>query len=197
MKTLIFGGTFNPPHLGHERMVELAEAALHPDRFLIIPTCLPPHKELAAGSPAPEERLALCKAAFGNCPYVTVSDLELRRGAVSYTADTLAELRALFPDDEFYLLLGSDSFLIFPRWHRFEEILRTCTLLVVSREEGERERLLRAAEDYRTGYGANSVLLPADPFVLSSSEIRGGDFSEQTLSKPVLDYILEHHLYGK
>lgn len=196
MRTAVFGGTFNPPHLGHERMVELVEEEIRPDRLLIIPTYISPHKEIAAGSPTPEQRLELCRAAFGRFGCTCISDIELKRKGLSYTADTLDELKSIYPDDDLSLIIGSDSLLCFTEWRRFEDILKECTLIVISREENDRELLLHTAEDYTVRYGAHVTVLTDEPFVLSSSEIRAGRLSTDTVSGPVLKYITENHLYG-
>lgn len=196
MKTVIFGGTFNPPHLGHERVVELVGKELKPDRFLVIPTYIPPHKEIEAGSPTPGQRLALCKAAFEKYPFVTVSDLELKKRDVSYTVNTLAILKERYPEDEFYLVIGSDSFLNFTSWFCFEEIMKEATLVVISREKNDFESLSRKAEEYRRLYSAKALLIEAEPFVLSSSEIRAGKMDESSLSGEVLAYIRKKHLYA-
>lgn len=196
MKTLIFGGTFNPPHLGHERMAHLAYRAIGPGRMLIIPAFTPPHKEVEQGSPSPRQRLELCKAAFGNLEFAEISEIELERGDKSYTVDTLAQLREMYPDDEFFLLIGSDSLIHFTEWRRFEEIMKEAFLVVVSREERDYPVLSRTAQDYREKFGAKIIILRDSPLVLSSSEIRAGALSEATVSKPVLEYILENDLYG-
>lgn len=197
MRTVVFGGTFNPPHLGHERMVRLVGEEFRPDRLLIIPNYLPPHKELADGSPTPDQRLELCRAAFGKFGFASVCDMELRRRNVSYTIDTLTELRAQNPWDDLHLLIGSDSLLGFTSWRRFSEILQIAGLLVLSREREDLALLRRTAEVYRREYGARIRILQQEPFVLSSSEIRGGAIGEDTLSRPVLDYIEREHLYGR
>ena len=87
-----FNGSFNPPHIGHAEAARAASKALEPDKFLIIPTNTPPHKELEANSPSPEQRLEFCRLAFGDIPGVEVSDMELRREGKSYTADTVDAL---------------------------------------------------------------------------------------------------------
>ena len=195
MKTVIFGGTFNPPHLGHENTVRIVNEALSPDRFLIIPTYIPPHKQMAAGSPSPLQRLELCHLAFDKFDFAEVSDIELRRQGPSYTVDTLTEMKKLYPEDDFYLVIGSDSLLNFRLWVRYREILGMCTLAVVSREENDLAHLKEAADGLRTGCGAGIILIGNRPLVLSSSEIRRNNANEATLSPAVLNYIKEKGLY--
>ena len=118
MKIAIFGGSFNPPHLGHLNSAMYAAAQLQPDVFLIIPDYRPPHKAMEVGSPTPEERLALCRLTFAGVPNVEVSDMEIRRGGKSYTVDTVKELLRRYPDADFYLLVGTDMLLDLGRWYK-------------------------------------------------------------------------------
>ena len=122
----IFGGTFDPIHYGHLRTAfELAEAVrLAEVRFL--PTGNPPHRDPAQASA--EERLAMVRAAVAGQPGFTVDDRETRRGGLSYSVDTLGELRGEFPQRSICLLLGMDAFLGLPNWHRWREILELALL---------------------------------------------------------------------
>ena len=86
MKICIYGGSFNPPHLGHTAALRAVRAAIRPDLTLVIPDRIPPHKELTAGSPEPAERLLMTMMAFADEPGVEVSDMELHRSGKSYTA---------------------------------------------------------------------------------------------------------------
>ena len=117
MKTAIYGGSFNPPHLGHVRAAAAVMEKLGPDRLLIIPTNIPPHKEMAQGSPSPEQRMELCRLAFGDIPGAELSDMEIKREGRSYSADTVGSLREMYPQDELYLVMGSDMFLSFCQWY--------------------------------------------------------------------------------
>lgn len=196
MKTVIFGGTFNPPHLGHERMVEIVEKEICPDRFLIIPTYIPPHKEMAAGSPTPRQRLSLCRAAFSKYKFVSICDMELKRKGNSYTVDTLNELRTSGEYGELYFVIGSDSLVNFTRWYRFEEIFRLCTLAVIPREENDYEMLIRISGEYKERYGASVTVLHVDPLEISSTYVRNGGIGSDTVSEKVLRYIRKNHLYN-
>ena len=91
-KIAIYGGTFNPPHIAHVRACEAFYNAVKPDRLLVIPDFLPPHKEVT-GNVTSEDRLAMTALAFESMPYAQVSDMEIRRGGRSYTAITLSELK--------------------------------------------------------------------------------------------------------
>ena len=135
MRIGVYGGSFNPPHTGHSLAAAELIRKLSLDKLLIVPAADPPHKSLAAGSPAPMDRLALCRVAFAGVPGTEVCDIELRREGKSYTVDTLAELTAENPTDEFFLVMGTDMFLSFTTWREPERIASMATLAVVHRSE--------------------------------------------------------------
>ena len=201
MRTVIFGGSFNPPHAGHVSAAESVSRELVPDRFLIIPDYEAPHKEMADGSPEPVQRLELCRIAFGDIPGVEVSDMEILRGGRSYTVDTLTELHELYPDDEFSFVIGSDMLLCFDkRWYRFEDILRLTSLTVCSREENDLEELEAYSGHLREDYGARIQILSGHEAVVeSSTEIRrqlASGLRPASLPDGVWSYIKENRLYG-
>ena len=134
MRIAIYGGSFNPPHIGHVQAARSAYEALKPDKFLIIPTFTPPHKQLDANSPSPEQRLEFCTLAFRCIPGAEVSDMEIRREGRSYTAETIDILRSRYPYAELCIVMGTDMFLSFRTWYRWQEMLDSCTLAVLSRE---------------------------------------------------------------
>ncbi len=172
MKLGIFGGTFNPPHKGHVTAVKECIVRLKLDHVLVIPDALPPHKEIAEGSPDGRERLKLTKIAFERVKGCSVSDMEIARGGVSYTVDTLRRLREKYKNDRLFLLMGADMFLCFEQWREFEAILSMATLAVFARRDGEREELYRMAERLRLAYGANVKLVEFDAVEVSSTRIR-------------------------
>ena len=103
MKIAMFGGSFNPPHLGHVEAARSVVDCVKPDRLLIMPTFVSPHKVMADDTPTPEVRAELCRIAFAGIPEAEVSDLEMRREGKSYTADTLAQLKEMYPNDDLVL----------------------------------------------------------------------------------------------
>ena len=199
MKIAIYGGSFNPPHLGHVEAARSVARELRPDRFLIIPDREPPHKEMAEGSPTAEERLALCRLAFADVPGAEVSDLELRREGKSYTYDTVFTLRERYPDDELYLVIGTDMLLSFEEWYHFHYLLEQCKLAVLSREEDDGELLRQKAEELRTAYDARILLVPHEPVEASSEKIRERlplRAGEDYLSDAVYAEIIRRRYYG-
>lgn len=201
MTTAVYGGSFNPPHLGHRSVAETVLRELKPGRFLIIPDCSAPHKEMAGSSPLPSQRLELCRLAFGGLPGAEVSPMEMERGGRSYTVDTLTELRELYPEDSFILVIGSDMLLSFETcWYRFEDILGMCTLAVCSREGGDIAALEDCARHLEDEYGAEvKILLNHESLIASSTDIRR-EIAEGSrpaeLSGEVWEYIRENRLYG-
>lgn len=204
MKTGIFGGTFNPPHRGHERIVNDFTERLGLDRVLIIPDKKPVHK--------PWENLAddgnryeMCVLAFCD-PKYEVSRMEIDRSSDSYTVFTLRELREKYPDDDFYLIIGSDMFLCFDKWYRYEEIMRGCTLCVASRENGDDLDRLKSYALSRLNVktdgleGGGIIISPCEPLEISSTKLRellssGGDVSKY-LNEKVCKYIEDRGIYG-
>ena len=172
MKTAIYGGSFNPPHLGHVRAAAAVMEKLGPDRLLIIPTNIPPHKEMAQGSPSPEQRMELCRLAFGDIPGAELSDMEIKREGRSYSADTVGSLREMYPQDELYLVMGSDMFLSFCQWYKFQYLLDNCVLTVLSREEDDREELESFKAELEEKYSAKVILLSHEPLPMCSEEVR-------------------------
>ncbi len=193
----IFGGTFDPPHMGHVRSAQQAIAALNLDRLLIIPTHTPPHKQ-AAQTP-PQHRLQMLRLAADGIPGAEVSDIELRREGVSYTFETLEQVRAMHPDAELFLLMGSDMFLSFHSWKCPETILSQAKLAVFYRgEKGEKAKVdenKRQLEDegHRVHLIKNTVV------DISSTQLRrmlAFHCADEFLPKGVGDYIREHGLYN-
>ena len=172
MKIAIYGGSFNPPHLGHVEVAMTVYRELSPDIFFIVPDNEPPHKELEEGSPSAQQRLELCELAFSEIPEVQVSDMELIREGKSYTADTITKLREEYSDDEIYLIMGTDMFLSLDCWYRFEYLIKQCVLTVFPRTEDDMEDILSCKERYENEFGANIQLLPHVALPISSSEVR-------------------------
>ena len=198
----IYGGTFDPPHAGHVAAAQAAMEALHLDKLLLIPDAQPPHKQLPQGSATPQQRYdmtVLATASLGKL--AEVSDMELRRAGVSYTADTLAALRAQYPEDTLYLLMGSDMFLSLHTWRRPEDIVALAHIAPFSRETEDESAAFDAQKAYLEQHFAAQVTVIPNPQVVevSSTEIRarlargqGGEL----LPPPVWGYIQRERLYG-
>ena len=129
----VFGGTFDPPHIGHLVAAVDAQQALDLDVVLLVVANVPWQKAGQRAISAAGDRLAMVEAAVADRPGLEVCDLEVRRGGPSFTADTLAELRAAEPDADLYLILGNDAAAGFATWERHEEVARLAHLVVVDR----------------------------------------------------------------
>lgn len=130
----IMGGTFNPPHIGHQVCASEACDQLRLDRVIWVPAHTPPHKEVAAGAPSPEVRAELCRLATQDDPRFEVSEIEIERGGASYTVDTLTELHRQRPDDELVFIVGADTALSLPTWHQPEQVSRLAALGIAGRQ---------------------------------------------------------------
>ena len=129
----IFGGTFDPPHVGHVVVARDVADRLSLDRVLWVPARVSPHK-LDRPVSRPALRLEMVRAAAAEDPRFQVSEAELERSGPSYTVDTLRELRALWPSAGLFLILGADQLRVFASWREPGEILRLATLALMDRE---------------------------------------------------------------
>lgn len=172
MKIALFGGSFNPPHRGHVEAAKTVLRELQPDKLLIMPANMPPHKELDGSSPSAQDRLELTRLAFSELQNTEVTDLELRREGKSYTAITVEELRKEYPEDELMLVMGTDMLMSFEEWYRFRYLLSELTLIVLARMDGDERMLLQKAEQLRRDYGAHVRLMRHEPLTMSSTDIR-------------------------
>ena len=127
----IFGGTFDPIHYGHLRVALEVWEALQLAELRLIPARQPPHRTTPGASP--EQRLALLQLAVSEQPGFRVDGRELQRGGPSYTVDTLASLRAEYPDTPLCLLLGQDAFAKLDTWSRWAQLFRLAHLVVLTR----------------------------------------------------------------
>ena len=205
MRIGIYGGTFNPPHLGHVTAARAVFELLKLDKLLLVPAGLPPHKDLPAGSPTPEQRLEMTRLAAdqtGLGDRVEVLDLELRREGRSYTSDTLAQLKERYPDDELWLLMGTDMFLTLQTWHEPEKVLSLAGIAAFGRTEEDIEALFAPQRDYLyQTYPQARLFTLTIPGVIevSSTELREklakGEGSH-LLPPAVYGYILREGLYN-
>ncbi|MCD8385160.1 MAG: nicotinate (nicotinamide) nucleotide adenylyltransferase [Clostridiales bacterium] len=204
MKIGIYGGTFDPPHLGHMAAARGAAEQLGLDQLLLIPAGLPPHKALSGCSAPAEDRLnmtGIMADRLGLSVPVRVLSLETGRAGKSYTSDTLRYVAAMYPEDELWLLMGTDMFLSFHRWHEPEVIAALAGLCVFGREAGDGpERFAAQRERLERDYNARVQVVTLPGLVeVSSTQVRealpDGE-GRQWLDESVWGYILGHRLYG-
>lgn len=204
MKLGIYGGTFNPPHLGHLTSAQAAMDVLGLDRLQFVPAALPPHKQLPEGSPGPRERLAMVELAADSLllpDKIGVSDLELTRPGKSYTADTLEQLHAQYPDAELWLMMGTDMFLTLQNWREPERITRLAGVCTFARTQSDSGEALNIQAEYlQKTFGAKTCVLQLPHIVdVSSTQLRellAQGKGQEYLSPAVYGYIIRHGLYG-
>ena len=192
----IFGGTFDPPHKGHIQAAENAVAALQLDRLLLIPTGVAPHKTSIIASA--EHRLQMIRQSVQHLSCAQVLDLETRRESVSYTYETVQQLRAMYPDAKFFLLLGSDMFLSLEHWKNPEQILAEVAVAVFCRgAKGERAAIeAKASQMQSCGYDV--YVLSNDVVDISSTQLRrllAFQSADEFLPQGVGQYIQTEGLY--
>jgi nicotinate-nucleotide adenylyltransferase len=156
MRIGIFGGSFDPVHLGHLIAAETAREQASLDRVLFIPAAQPPHKLDSTLAPA-EDRKVMLELATGGHPAFGVSGIELDRGGISYTVETLRELSSLFPADRLVLLLGPDAIRELATWREPLEIAQRAELLTVERVNLDDAALLREDETLASLLGRDTV----------------------------------------
>lgn len=185
-KTLLFGGTFDPPHKGHLHLLRSAMEHEQFDRIILIPAFIPPHKDHKPALSF-EARKGVLEDWFAEIPGLEISDLEEQRGGRSFTVDTVETLLAENPQDELYLLVGSDMFLSFETWRRFEDLLQMVKLIVGSREIGDFDQLKAYKNKLETVYTCKGIILcNMEPIVCASSSLRA---SGNGLAHRVLEHI--------
>ena len=193
----IFGGTFNPVHLGHLLLAETAREQLKLDRVLFIPTGQPPHKSSRGLLPG-KQRLALVKRAIQGQPGFAASDLELQRSGPSYSIQTVQRLRARFPRAALFLLMGEDMLRV--PWRAWHDLMRLCTVVVAHRSANAPARSPHPARHHGTAPASGRVRWLEMPVVeISSSGIRrrlrAGRSIRYLVPPAVERYIRQHHLY--
>ena len=192
MKICIFGGTFDPPHIGHLLVAQTVCEAENFDKILFMPANKPPHKKNISGV---KDRLNMLNIAIEGNPNFEISDMEIKRGGVSYTIETLKTMKSsvIKEDDELFYLIGSDSLLELDTWKKPREILNNCNVLVAIRP-GFRPSDIPAWILHRIQF-AN---IPR--FEISSSNIRTRWRENKTIrylvTLPVWEYINQNKLYG-
>jgi len=208
----ILGGTFNPPHVGHLALARHARAELDLERVLLMPASVAPNKPIAHEDPGAEHRLQMCCLAVAHEPGVEASALEIERGGVSYTVDTLQAIHDEQPDAELTLIVGADTARTLPGWREPARLLQLAGLAVAERDEPGCEDVQEAllsvalpavpgAPDPAPGVGPQPriTLLKMDRVAVSSSFVReqiaAGEPVGELVGEAVAGYIAEHGLY--
>ncbi|NOZ55194.1 MAG: nicotinate-nucleotide adenylyltransferase [Calditrichaeota bacterium] len=193
MRVGVYGGTFDPIHVGHLIIGELAREALELDRLLFVVAKRPPHKVSESITPA-EFRLEMVRLATLDNPFFEPSDIEIRRGGVSYTVETLQALsdELELPRENLFFLMGADSLVDFPNWRQPDRILELATVVALRRPGVD-------LSDVDPEYLRRVRLLPTPLLEISATNIRQrvsrGCSIRYLVPEPVVQYIREHKLY--
>ena len=198
MRVGIFGGTFDPPHIGHVSTLKCFIDSFSFDKTFVIPVCLPPHKVVHTNTTA-NDRIEMSRLAFeklGN--NVVISDLEIKREGKSYTADTIRYFVEGGYDD-IYFLCGTDMILTLDRWYNPSYIFANATIVYARREMDEEttKKIEEKTKEYKEKFGAKVVELNVSPIEISSTTAREGlkRGKSEFLDAEVLEYIKTHKLY--
>lgn len=201
MRIGIYGGTFNPIHTAHVHLVREFIKRLSLDRVILIPTGTPPHKathQLASGA----DRIEMCRLAaadIAECP-VTVSDIEVLRTGKSYTADTMTELKAQYPDDALFLLMGEDMFCTVEKWYHPERIFAAAEICAAPRDNDSFQTLVTHGEEVKEKFPQlrftvqNIEFLPVSSTMVREKSLQGEDISG-LVPAGVAEYIQKKRLY--
>jgi nicotinate-nucleotide adenylyltransferase len=205
----VFGGTFNPVHTGHLRVAEEIREDFRLEEVYFIPSHVPPHKDAGIAGP-PGERMRMLRAAVRGNAFFKVSDLEIKRGGISYTLDTLKKLERRF--DEIFFIIGADAFKQIDTWYHYEELFYHTGFIVMTRPasqgddiqgmlpEAVRRKLTVLQEDVcRHESGKKIYLCPVTKIDISSTKIRNllkDNRSIRYLVPPAVEkIIIERGLY--
>ncbi len=197
MKIILFGSAFNPPHNGHVTLINEAVKQRAPDIVILVPTGNPVHKKIPNNTKKARLKMSMELAKLVGCKCL-VSDYEIKRKKPSYTLDTLLHIKKKYPGSSVELLIGSDMLLYFSKWHRYTEIIKLCTVVAAARDDVDR-RMVTSVITAINNLGGNALLMPINPVVISSGEIRrmvqqSQDFSELVPNK-IVQIIKSEKLY--
>ena len=166
MRIAIYGGSFNPMHIGHEKIVDYVLNNLNMDKIIIIPVGIPSHRE--NNLEQSNTRLKICKEIFKENKKIEVSDIEIKGEGKSYTYDTLLKLMDLYGENnEFFEIIGEDSLKNLKTWKNYEELLKICKFIVFRRKD---DKNIQIDEEFLNN--KNIIILENEYYDISSTEIR-------------------------
>ncbi len=171
-KLLFYGGSFDPPHRGHEKLLESAIAAVRPDLTLVIPTGVAPHKSRTRTAFWTRFEMCSCFKKYGDNVKISSIEYTGKKGSHRcYTSETVKRLRKKYPGYDLYMLIGSDMVASFHRWHLYRRVMAKCVLVAGCRDDDMERPYLEAAAALEKE-GAKIMLLDFTPVEVSSTELR-------------------------
>ncbi|UTB44053.1 nicotinate-nucleotide adenylyltransferase [Dorea longicatena] len=200
MKIGIMGGTFDPVHNGHLMLGHAAYKAFSLDQIWFMPNGNPPHKKSETIKSTAEDRMKMTSLAIAPFPEFVLQPYEALRAEVSCSYQTMEHFSKIYPDDEFYFIIGADSLMAIETWIHPERIFPTCTILATYRNEVKtKEEMNRQIQYLSEKYHAKIRLLETPLMPVSSHELRAslqsGDSVSEYMPAAVCSYIKQHHLY--
>lgn len=198
MKIGIMGGTFNPIHHGHLILSEYIRLRANLDKIIFIPTGSPPHKDdiLVLDS---KIRLEMVKLAIENNPYFIYSDMEVKRKQLTYTIDTVIELKDIYKDADLYMIVGADTLLSIHKWKDHSRLFSMLNFIVADRFGLDKYNVEEEIERLNYKYGANIVSINSPVIDISSTLIRDrlkeGLSIKYLVPEIVEDFIIKNNLY--
>ena len=201
----VMGGTFDPVHVGHLSIAQQILNSLKLQQVVLLPAAVPPHKQAGRELASPADRLAMCELAVQNMHALSVSNLELKRGGVSYTVDTARRLREAYgPAAQIFFIIGSDSLADLPHWYQIDQLLELADFAIAERRETPIQEPIWFRIRKALGAGAERKLRQAVVEIqrvdISSTLIRqllaSGEKIPGYLRKDVEEYIRAKKLYG-
>lgn len=200
MKIGIMGGTFDPIHNGHLMLGHTAYEAFSLDQIWFMPNGNPPHKKSETIKSTAEDRMKMTSLAIAPFPEFVLQPYEALRAEVSCSYQTMEHFSKIYPDDEFYFIIGADSLMAIETWVHPERIFPTCTILATYRNEVKtKEEMNRQIQYLSEKYHAKIRLLETPLMPVSSHELRAslqsGDSVSEYMPAAVCSYIKQHHLY--
>ena len=194
----IFGGSFNPPHLGHLKAIEAAISACNLDLLYVIATNIPPHKTISDDGIGAKERFAMTQILCKDLEKAVVSDIEILRQGQSYTIDTVRSLSKLHPDANFLLFMGTDMLYCLEEWYEAKELCKLVTPVVFKRENENEEALQEWIIKINKSLDTDVLFVPHTVFPVSSTEIRQllcKGMGREFLPEAVYAHIVQNRYY--
>lgn len=193
--TAIFGGTFNPPHIGHYQMLSALEESPDIEEIWLMPDRIPPHK-VCDFLACDEDRIEMCRLLSSDFTKARLCLAEFEREGKSYTYDTVTEFLKKYPQKDFTFVCGGDMLISFDKWYRYEELMKLLPFTVFRRTDTDNAEFDRKAEDF-SAMGMKITVMSEVITAVSSSFVRNNfDKSRTLVPEKIYDYITAGGIYG-